>query len=127
VFTGEVSLENNGGFASVRERPVLRSLAGCAAFVVRVRGDGRRYKFTARTDGAWDGVVYQLPFTTKAGEWTELRVPFRDLVPTFRGRVLKEVPAFDAARFVSAGFLISDRQAGPFRLEVEWLRAEPSP
>lgn len=49
MFGGEVSLENNGGFASVRSSPARQNLAGLDAFVVRLRGDGRRYKFTVRT------------------------------------------------------------------------------
>jgi hypothetical protein len=48
VFQGELSLENNGGFASVRSLPASHDLSGCDTFVIRVRGDGRRYKFTAR-------------------------------------------------------------------------------
>ena len=43
VFRGEVSLENNGGFASVCSLPSRHDLAGCDAYVIRVRGDGRRY------------------------------------------------------------------------------------
>jgi hypothetical protein len=48
VFRGEVSLENNGGFASVRSSPARHGLAGCDSFVIRLRGDGRRYKFSPR-------------------------------------------------------------------------------
>ena len=65
VFQGEVSLENNGGFASVRSLPARHDLAGYDAFVIRVRGDGRRYKFTARTDRSFDSAIYQAVFTTK--------------------------------------------------------------
>ena len=50
VFSGVVSLENNGGFASVRSSPVRENLSCTDAFVLRVRGDGRRYKFTVRTE-----------------------------------------------------------------------------
>jgi len=41
VFSGVVSLENNGGFASVRSQPVRADLTGCDSFLLRVRGDGR--------------------------------------------------------------------------------------
>ncbi len=125
MFRGEVSLENNGGFASVRSSPVRENLAGLDAFVVRVRGDGRRYKFTVRTETGFDAPLYQCAFTTKSGEWTEHRLAFKDFAPTFRGRVLTDVPALDPARVVSLGFLISDKQAGPFKLEVAWIKASP--
>jgi len=126
VFRGEVSLENNGGFASVRSLSSRHDLAGCDAFVIRVRGDGRRYKFTVRTETGFDAPIYQCAFTTKRGEWEELRLAFKDFVPTFRGRVLTDAPLLDPAKVTSVGFLISDKQAGPFQLEVAWIKASPA-
>jgi hypothetical protein len=123
VFHGEVSLENNGGFASVRSLPARHDLAACNAFVIRVRGDGRRYKFTARTDRSFDSAIYQTVFTTKKGEWEEHRLPLKQFVPTFRGRVLPDEPPLDAAKVTSVGFLIADKQEGPFRLEIAWVHA----
>jgi len=122
VFRGEVSLENNGGFASVRSRPAHHDLAGSDAFVIRARGDGRRYKFTVHTDRSFDSAVYQAVFTTKKGEWEEHRLPLQPFVPTFRGRVLSGEPPLDAAKVTSVGFLISDKQEGPFRLEMAWIK-----
>jgi hypothetical protein len=126
VFQGEVSLENNGGFASVRSLPASQDVSGCDAFVIRVRGDGRRYKFTARTDRNFDSAVYQSVFPTKKGEWEEHRLPMKKFVPTFRGRVLSSEPPLDPARVTSVGVLIADQQDGPFRLEIGWVHASPA-
>jgi len=122
VFRGELSLENNGGFASVRSLPARHDLASCDAFLLRVRGDGRRYKFTARTDRTFDNPIYQASFPTKPGEWQELRLPMKDFVSTFRGRVLSGEPPLDPTKITSVGFLISDKQAGPFQVEVAWIK-----
>jgi len=127
VFSGVVSLENNGGFASVRSSPVRHDLTGCGCFVIRLRGDGRRYKFTARTETGFDAPLYQCAFETKRGEWEEHRLAFKDFVPTFRGRTLTGVPPLNAANVTSVGFLISDQQAGPFRLEIVSIRAARQP
>jgi len=126
VFRGEVSLENNGGFASVRSLPARHDLAGCDAFVIRVRGDGRRYKFTARTSPNFDSAIYQVVFATKKGEWQEHRLPLKEFLPTFRGRTLTGEPPLDATKVTSVGFLISDKQEGPFQLEVGWIKALPA-
>jgi monofunctional biosynthetic peptidoglycan transglycosylase len=123
VFQGTVSLENDGGFASVRSLPARYDLAGCDAFLVRVRGDGRSYKFTARTASSFDRAVYQLAFRTKEGNWEDLCLPLKDFVPTFRGRVLSGEPPLDPEKISSVGFLISDKQVGTFRLEVAWIKA----
>ena len=123
IFSGVVSLENNGGFASVRSSAVRENLSGTDAFVLRVRGDGRRYKFTVRTESGFDAPNYQAEFTTRRGEWEEHRLAFKDFVATFRGRVLTDVPPLIPAKITSVGLLISDQQAGPFRLEMNWIKA----
>ena len=127
IFSGVVSLENNGGFASVRSSAVRQDLNGCDAFVLRVRGDGRRYKFTVRTESGFDAPHYQAEFTTKRGAWEEHRLSFKDFVPTFRGRVLTDVPPLNPAKLATVGVLIADKQAGPFRLEMGWIKATGRP
>ena len=123
VFSGTVRLENNGGFASVRSAPVREDLTDYTAFVLRARGDGRHYKFSVRTGAGFDTPLYQCGFTTKSSEWEEHRLAFSDFVPTFRGRVMTDVPTLNPAKVNSVGFLISDKQAGPFRLEIGWIKA----
>ncbi len=122
VFRGDLSRENNGGFASVRSLLTRLDLADCDAFLIRVRGDGHRYKFTTRADRSFDSPIYQASFPTKPGEWEEFRLPMKDFVPTFRGRVLSGEPPLEPTKVTSVGFLISDKQAGPFQLEVAWIK-----
>lgn len=126
VFQGELSLENNGGFASVRSLPASHNLAGSDAFVIRVRGDGRRYKLTARIDRSFDSAIYQADFPTRQGEWEEHRLPLSQFLPTWRGRVLSGEPPLDPSRVSSIGILISDKQDGPFRLEMAWIKTTQS-
>ena len=82
---------------------------GRDSFVLRVRGDGRRYKFTMHTESGFDAPIYQCAFTTKRAEREEHGLAFKDFVPTFRGRVLTEVPPLNSAKIASVGFLISDQ------------------
>ena len=125
VFSGVVSLENNGGFASVRSSPTRHDLTGCGCFVIRLRGDGHRYKFTARMETGFDAPLYQCAFETKRGEWEDHRLAFKDFVPTFRGRILPDVPPLNPAKVASVGLLIADKQDGAFRLEMSWIKASP--
>ncbi len=124
VFEGVVSLARGGGFASVRCAPRDLSAPGIAAYVLSVRGDGRRYKLGLRTDDAFDGIQYQAGIEAPAGEWSLVRLSCADFRPTFRGRLQPGAPPLDPARVRQAGFLIADRQAGPFALAVRWVRAE---
>jgi monofunctional biosynthetic peptidoglycan transglycosylase len=123
LFAGRVSLENNGGFASVRSRPRRWDLGEHSGIEIRFRGDGRRYKLNLRTDSAFDGVMYRAAFETREGEWQTLRVPFAEFGASFRGRPVPDAPRLDPARVASVGLLISDKQAGPFRLEIGSIAA----
>jgi monofunctional biosynthetic peptidoglycan transglycosylase len=127
LFDGVLSLENNGGFASVRTTPHDYGLNGYVGLRVRVKGDGRQFKLRVRTDDRMDGPAYEFHFDTFAGEWTTIQAPFRDFVPTFRGRRLRNVPALEGANVRQIGFLIADKQAGPFRLEIDWINAYAKP
>jgi monofunctional biosynthetic peptidoglycan transglycosylase len=127
LFVGEVSLENNGGFASVRSSPARWDLGAYAGISMRVRGDGQRYKLNLKTDASFDDIMYRVPFQTREGEWQTLRFPFSDFRASFRGREVPEAPRLDPARVASFGVLISDKQAGPFRLEIARIAAYAEP
>jgi NADH dehydrogenase [ubiquinone] 1 alpha subcomplex assembly factor 1 len=123
LFSGIVSLKNSGGFASVSSLPSDYNLSGFAGIAIRVKGDGKRYKFTIKTDTAFTGFTYQSPFSTIKGEWTVIYAPFKNYVPSFRGSVMKDAEPIDAKKVKSFGFLIADKQEGPFRLEIDWIKA----
>ena len=117
TFRGEVSFDNNGGFASVRSRPRLRDLSSFEGLVLRVRGDGKRYGFRIRTNTSFDGVSYQLVISPPAGEWHDVKLRFADFEPVYRGRTVAGHPPLDPARVTTLGLIIS-RQEGPFRLDI---------
>jgi len=123
VFEGVLSLESGGGFASVRSRPERVDLSGYDGLEVRVRGDGKRYRLRLRTYPDREGVAYHVGFDTQSGVWRSIRFPFETFRPRFRGRDVPEAPALDVSSITSFGWLVADRQEGPFCLEVDWVRA----
>lgn len=122
VFSGRLSLENNGGFASVRCVLDAMDLRGYAGIRIRVRGDGRRYQLRLRTDDAMDGVAYRAEFDTLEDEWTTVEVPFSAFEPSFRGRIL-DGPPLDLESVAQIGILLADKQPGPFWLEINGATA----
>ncbi len=123
VFAGEMSLENNGGFASVRTGPRALELAGAEGLEIRVRGDGRRYQLRLRQDDRFDGVAWAAEFATEPGRWLTVRVPLADFRPTWRGRAVAGAGPVDPARVRQFGVMIADKAAGPFRLELAQVAA----
>ncbi len=123
VFTGVVSLDHGGGFASVRSHSALWDLRDYTGIELTLRGDGRRYKLRLKTDPGFDGVNWETAFVTDAGVRQKICFPFGDLVPVYRGKPVSGTPPFDPGRVATFGLLISDRQSGPFRLELEAVAA----
>jgi hypothetical protein len=123
VFNGHLSLENNGGFASVRTLPRDFGMAAATGLRLRVRGDGRTYQVRLRPDDAFDGVAWRFEFTTKPGQWLDIEAPLAVFEPVWRGRRVDRAGAIDPARVRQLGLMIADKQAGDFRLEVAGIEA----
>ncbi len=135
LFSGNVSTANSGGFASVRtknfETPL--NLAGYAGIELRVKGDGKRYKFFIRTDPKWDGVAYSHSFDTEPHSWITVRIPFDTLIPVFRAKTMDFAERIDPSKISSFQLMLSkfeyDKELNPkfepggFALQVESLNA----
>jgi len=125
AFEGELSTEQNGGFASVRSDVQPVDLSAFEGFTLHVRGDGRTYKLRVRTNQNFDGVNYQTSFGTTAGTWTTIRLPFTAFRPTYRGRLVARAPALDPSLIKSFGLLVADKQIGSFQLELRGIGTYP--
>jgi hypothetical protein len=121
VFEGVVSLERNGGFASVRSRPGSNGRPGAEACLIELRGAAKRFKLSLLTDDGFDSPSYQAGFVPAGSGWHTLRLPLAAFRATFRGRDVPGTPALDPARIRQVGLLIAERQAGPFALDVRQL------
>lgn len=122
-FYGDLSLENNGGFASVRCPPTKLDLSGYEAVRFKVRGDGRTYWFNINVPSILPAFSYRATFQTQPGKWQEIQIPLKDFRATSFGQVIPGV--LDPAKVQTIGFLLADKKAGPFKLEVAWIKAVP--
>jgi hypothetical protein len=109
VFTGNVSTANSGGFASIRTRninPPL-NLAQWQGTVLQAEGDGQRYKWILRDGEGWDSPAYCYSFDTTTGHPQAVRVPFLDMVATFRARTIPEASPLNPASIYSMQVMLS--------------------
>ena len=121
-FYGTLSLANNGGFASVRSRGANLGLTKGDSIVARVRGDGREYSLNLYTPRRRTAYSYRSKFKTKKDEWIEVRLPLEEFAATWFGRVIPN-QALDPTEVTGLGILLGDKKAGPFKLEVDWIKA----
>lgn len=120
VFSGTVSLENNGGFASIRLRLSPLDLRRFNTIHLRVKGEPTQYQF--RCKSSWnEPQSYVAPFQT-TGKWQEVAINLREMVPTFRGNRL-DMPDFPGESLAEIAILIGNKKEQDFKLEIEkiWL------
>jgi len=120
-FEGVLSLENNGGFASVRRVGTLALESGNKPIMVEINGDGRNYQLRLRTNKGGDGVAYVASFISRRGEWQSLSFKEKDFVAQFRGRIVSRAPALLFTDVKQLGFMLADKQPGSFQLAIKDL------
>ncbi|WP_267176483.1 CIA30 family protein [Marinicella marina] len=124
LYTGKVSLENNGGFASVRMIwPFELADTKDQPKVVRlnVKGDGKSYQLRLRTNRGFDGAAYSYQFDTIKDQQQTIYIPVDQFIPTFRGRVLRDMPKLKFSDVRQMGVLIADYQTGDFAIELHYI------
>ena len=121
VFTGEVVTEG-GGFSSVRASRQA-DLTGYDGIELRVRGGGRTFELDVSdgTESRGREVNRRGPFPT-ASSWETVRVPFDSLEESAHGEPVSPGP-LDISAVKSIGIYVIDGKDGPFRLEMDWVRA----
>jgi len=121
VFTGEVVTEG-GGFTSVRAASE-EDLSGYDGIELRVRGGGRTFSLDVNDGTRSRGreVTRRGPVPT-SDSWETVRVPFASLEESAHGESVSVDP-IDLSAVTSIGIYIIDGNDGPFRLEVDWIRA----
>ena len=116
VFTGTISLENNGGFSSVRYDMEKMEISDNNTVSIRLKGDGKNYQFRVKNNDQ-DYFSYIAEFTTN-GEWQEVEINLKDMYPSFRGRKLDK-PNFNHSHIDEVTFLIANKKNEEFQLLID--------
>lgn len=120
VFSGNVSLENNGGFSSVQYKFKPIAIQNSKTINIKLKGDGNSYQFRLKKDQN-DYYSYKKEFNTN-GDWQTITLQLSDFAPTFRGQTL-DFPNFNSDVLAQISFLIANKQPQNFKLEISkiWL------
>ena len=118
IFEGLVSLENNGGFASMRSSARLPQ--GTQVIELLAKGDGKQYKLVLRT-GLAPRVTYAAEFIAEP-TWQTYRFNLSQFKATFRGQAVN-APILSFSDVMEFGILISNNQAGNFGIQLKTLQS----
>lgn len=120
-FSGHISLENNGGFSSLRYNFKTKSSSDYSKFILKIKGDGKNYQFRVKTKGSEDAsYVYEFETTT---DWMTIDIPFNKMHPQYRGRKLDQ-PNYPGKEMEEVTLLIGNKKEESFMLLIDWIKLE---
>jgi hypothetical protein len=120
-FSGQVSLENNGGFSSLRYTFDTKDVSSFSKIKLRLKGDGKTYQFRVKTTTEdYASYIYEFKTTT---DWMTVDIPFEAMYPTFRGRRLQR-SNFQGTQMEQIAFLIGNKKEQSFELLIDTIELE---
>jgi len=115
-YTGKISLENNGGFSSLRYRFEEKQIEGFSKVILKIKGDGKKYQFRIKKDSN-DYHSYISSFSTN-GDWQTIEINLSGMYPAFRGRVL-DMENLSSDSIEEVAFLIGNKKEENFTLLID--------
>ena len=118
LFSGQISRDNGGGFASFRLcLPVPVVMGQAHAAVLMLRGDGGPFKLCLHRQNDWDGVQWQADLATSV-HWATQELLLSAFVARRRGREVRERPLSPENVLFQIGLMTTRPDTGPFWLAV---------
>jgi monofunctional biosynthetic peptidoglycan transglycosylase len=121
IIKGYVSLQNRGGFVSIKSGWGKMNLAGFKIVKITFRSTSQVYAFTLENSRRWYEPAYKLEFSAgKANTWETVYLKLDDFkeerigVPTgnkVNGAILESITRI--------GIVTNEKREGPFQLEIE--------
>lgn len=122
IFTGNVSLENNGGFASLRSPVKNYNFENFSGIEIKIKGDGKRYSISTKETSYFTGYFYTTSFETKNDEWATVKLPFDKFKLYYFGRGMDSSKKIPLDKIKEISLLIGDKQKDTFIIEIDYLK-----
>ena len=124
LFYGNLSLANNGGFASIRCLPAQLGLKKNDSIYFQAKGEGLEYTMNLYTNKRLTAFSYRQSFQTKNNEWVEISLPLEKFRATAFGKVIPKAELINPTDIESLGFMLGDKKPGTFQVEFKEIKAK---
>ena len=116
VFSGAVSLENNGGFSSVHYNFEKIEVNSDSKLSIKLKGDGKKYQLRIKNNSK--AKYSYITYFSTSGEWQNIIIPLKDMYPQFRGNKMNQ-PNFLHLQVEQISFLIANKRSENFKLLID--------
>lgn len=122
IFSGNVSLKNNGGFASLRSPVKNYNFANYSGVEIKIKGDGKRYTISMKETAYFSGYFYTGSFETKKDDRIIVQIPFDEFKLYYFGNETISDKKIPLNNIKEISLLIGDKQEGNFTTEVDYIK-----
>lgn len=124
-FQGAISLDNNGGFSSLRSPYDRIDLSQFTTVSIRLKTRGQGFALQLYRSRVWYEPYLRHAIESVEGEWTTVSIPLADFENTRVGRTNGQTAQQEWLRnTIQLAFINTGKKAGPFELEVDYIEFE---
>ncbi|GAA4230514.1 CIA30 family protein [Postechiella marina] len=116
VYKGHISLQNNGGFSSLKYSFNTLNTEQHSKIILKVKGDGKTYQFRIKHKSS-DRHSYIAYFNT-SNKWQTICFNLSEMHPKFRGRKVN-IPNYNKTNIEEIAFLIGNKKNETFKLLID--------
>ncbi|NQY00412.1 MAG: CIA30 family protein [Flavobacteriaceae bacterium] len=122
VFWGEVSLENNGGFSSLRSNFSSKQLSQFEKVSLRYRSKGISLAMTFSVSNRWYVPNYKFSLASTGGEWSMITINLNQFRKHYIGKPMNEMLDQEVLKkVIRMGFITDEKKYGSFEFEVDYI------
>lgn len=123
IFRGTVSLENNGGFTSLRGPYENYDLSNFETITVKYKSTGQDIAFRMELYERWFYPYFKKNLPETDNEWQTISIPLSEFNEYRIGDATgKKMSAENLANVIRLGFNTNSKKASSFEFEVDFIR-----
>jgi NADH dehydrogenase [ubiquinone] 1 alpha subcomplex assembly factor 1 len=123
LLSGNISLDNYGGFSSIKTKYKSFDLSKFTAFKIKFKSTKQKFAFTLEDNQNWTQPNYKYEFSAKKDDtWEEVTIYFKDFKEIIIGEPTGNLMKSKSLKnIVRMGIMTSEKKEGPFTLEVDYI------
>ncbi|MDC7998133.1 CIA30 family protein [Gilvibacter sediminis] len=123
IFEGQVSLENNGGFASARGPFEAMDLSRFSTVIIKYRSTGMDFALTLNNSRLWYRPNYKASLPETDGQWKTISLDLNDFKEYRVGKATgNAISPQVLKKIIRLGLISDEKRAGIYSIEVDFIK-----
>ena len=123
LFQGNISLDNNGGFSSLKGPFQNTDLSSFENVEIKLKCKGQTFALTLETHERFFMPYFKQNLNTKSEDWEIIQLKMTDFKVYRLGQLMnKPLPMEDFKKIIRIGLINDGKKEGPFELEIDYIK-----